>query len=29
MESDPGMMLDRLSAWNPVFVGKWLGRQDR
>jgi uncharacterized protein (TIGR00730 family) len=29
MESDPAMMLDRLSAWKPVFVEKWLGRQDR
>jgi hypothetical protein len=29
MESDPGTMLDRLSAWKPVFVEKWLGRRDR
>jgi hypothetical protein len=29
MESDPAMMLDRMSAWKPVFVKKWLGRQDR
>jgi uncharacterized protein (TIGR00730 family) len=29
MESDPGMMLDRLSVWTPVFVEKWLGRQER
>jgi predicted Rossmann-fold nucleotide-binding protein len=28
-ESDPGMMLDRLSAWKPVFAEKWLDRQDR
>jgi len=29
MESDPGTMLDRLSAWKPVLVEKWLDRQDR
>jgi uncharacterized protein (TIGR00730 family) len=29
MESDPGTMLDRLSAWEPVVVDKWLDRPQR
>jgi len=26
MESDPDRMLSRLSAWEPVVIGKWLDR---
>jgi len=26
---DPGLLLDRLAAWTPVTVSKWLDRADR
>jgi uncharacterized protein (TIGR00730 family) len=29
MESDPEALLDRLSSWTPVTVGKWLDRSQR
>ena len=29
VDDDPGRLLDRLSAWTPVTVGKWLDRADR
>jgi uncharacterized protein (TIGR00730 family) len=28
-ESDPARLLDRLAAWTPVTVSKWLDRSDR
>jgi uncharacterized protein (TIGR00730 family) len=28
-ESDPALLLDRLAAWTPVAVSKWLDRSDR
>jgi len=29
VDDDPGRLLDRLAAWTPVTVGKWLDRADR
>jgi uncharacterized protein (TIGR00730 family) len=29
MESDPRIMLERLTTWQPVFVEKWLDRRER
>jgi uncharacterized protein (TIGR00730 family) len=29
VDDDPGRLLDRLAAWRPVTVGKWLDRADR
>lgn len=29
VDDDPGRLLDRLAAWAPVTVGKWLDRADR
>ena len=28
-DDDPGRLLDRLAAWTPVTVSKWLDRADR
>lgn len=29
MDSDPGRLLDRLSAWTPVVASKWLDKSER
>jgi uncharacterized protein (TIGR00730 family) len=29
VDTDPGRLLDRLAAWPPVTVSKWLDRTDR
>ena len=29
MDDDPGRLLDRLAAWTPVTVSKWLDRAER
>jgi hypothetical protein len=29
VDDDPGRLLDRLAAWTPVTVSKWLDRADR
>jgi len=29
VDDDPARLLDRLAAWTPVTVGKWLDRADR
>ena len=29
VDADPGSLLDRLAAWTPVTVGKWLDRAER
>ena len=29
VDTDPGRLLDRLAAWTPVTVSKWLDRTDR
>jgi uncharacterized protein (TIGR00730 family) len=29
VDDDPGRLLDRLAAWTPVTVNKWLDRTDR
>jgi hypothetical protein len=29
MDSDPGQLLDRLSAWTPVVASKWLDKSER
>jgi hypothetical protein len=29
VDDDPGRLLDRMAAWEPVAVNKWLDRSDR
>ena len=29
VDDDPGLLLDRMAAWAPVAVNKWLDRSDR
>jgi uncharacterized protein (TIGR00730 family) len=29
LDADPGALLDRMAAWKPILVDKWIDRSDR